>query len=143
MTTSLPSADGGPGSSHEVERVREIIFGPQMRDYDQRFAVIRRDLDRLRLELEQLAEQASDRESEQNKRAQALRREMRQADDDTRAELRQVAQKLGYEKVDRFALGDLLIEMGRHLKEGSSLTRMLGGVIQQLDEGHDQGTAAG
>ena len=110
----------------DVDRVRDIIFGPQMRDYDQRFVMIQRDLERLRQELELLNEQVGENDREQSKRVQNLRREARQSDDDLRNELRQTAQRLMIEKVDRLALGDLLIEMGNHLKTGGLLSDTLG-----------------
>jgi hypothetical protein len=57
---------------------------------------------------------------------QTLRRETRQSDDEIRTELRQTAQKLQFEKVDRMALGELFVELGNHLKTGGLLTDMLG-----------------
>jgi hypothetical protein len=50
---------------------------------------------------------------------------MRQADDDLRDELRQTAQALITEKVDRLALGELFVELGTHLKTGGSLADLL------------------
>jgi len=50
---------------------------------------------------------------------------MRQADDDLRAELRQKAQQLMTDKVDRVALGELFIELGTHLKAGGALADLL------------------
>jgi len=115
-----------PEPPKDVERVRDIIFGPQMRDYDQRFHTIQRDIERLRQELELLNEQMGELDREQGKRVQTLRRESRQSDDDLRTELRQTAQKLQGEKVDRMALGELFVELGNHLKTGGLLTDMLG-----------------
>lgn len=143
MTETQFNPEGADNSSREVERVREIIFGPQIRDYDQRFDSLRRDIERLQIELAQLLEQINDQDLEQNKRTQALRREARQADEDLRAELRQAVQKLSFEKVDRFALGDLFVELGRHLKTGGSISGMLDDVLQQLDKNRDQGSARG
>ncbi len=117
----------------DVERVRDIIFGPQMRDYDQRFHIIQRDIERLRQELEQLNEQMGELDREQGKRVQTLRRESRQSDDDLRAELRQTSQKLQGEKVDRMALGELFVEIGNHLKTGGLLTDMLGLVTDKTE----------
>jgi hypothetical protein len=64
---------------------------------------------------------------------QNLRRESRQADDDLRNELRQSTQRLMFEKVDRLALGDLLIEMGNHLKNGGLLGDTLGLLTDQKE----------
>jgi hypothetical protein len=118
-------AMSGAGTAQEVERIRDIIFGPQMRDYEQRFQAVQRDLSRLQQELDRLTDQLSEQDREQGKRLQSLRGEMRQADDDLRAELRQKAQQLMTDKVDRVALGELFIELGTHLKAGGALADLL------------------
>jgi predicted nucleic acid-binding Zn-ribbon protein len=117
-------------TSQEVDRIRDIIFGPQMRDYEQKFNTVQRDLDRLQQELDRLNEQLTDQDSNQSKKLQALRRELRQADDDLRDELRQTAERLITEKVDRVALGDLFVELGNHLKTGGSLADLLKSVTE-------------
>ena len=109
----------------EVDRIRDIIFGHQMRDYDQRFQIVRRDLERLQQELDRLAERLAEQDSSQAKRLQELRQEMRRADDDLRDELRQATQTLTDDKVDRVALGELFIEVGTHLKSGGFLVDLL------------------
>ena len=109
----------------EVDRIRDIIFGHQMRDYDQRFQIVRRDLERLQQELDRLAERLAEQDSSQAKRLQELRQEMRRADDDLRDELRQATQMLTDDKVDRVALGELFIEVGTHLKSGGFLVDLL------------------
>ena len=112
----------------EVDRIRDIILGPQLREYEQRFQIIQRDLERLQQELDHLTEQLANQDSEQSKKLQALRRDMRQGDDDLRGELRQTAQKLTTDKVDRVALGELFVELGTHLKMGGSLADLLKGL---------------
>lgn len=112
-------------SAQEMERIREIVFGAQMRTYDQNFATLRQDLGRLQQTLVQLQEQLSSREQEQSRRLQALRREMADADDSIRAELRQSTAQLTADKVDRSTLGDLFIELGNQIKSGGSLTNLL------------------
>ena len=112
-------------TAREVDRIRDIIFGPQMREYGQRFENVQRDLDRLQGEIDHLVEQLTDQAGDQSKKLQTLRREMRQADDGLREELRQTAQKLMADKVDRVALGELFIELGTHLKAGGSLADLL------------------
>lgn len=128
--------------AREVDRVRDIIFGPQMRNYDQRFQLVQRDLERLRQQLDQLQEQISEQDLEQTKRLQALRREGRQADDDLRSELRQIAQKLVFEKADRIALAELFIQIGTHLKTGDTLSSMLNDVLSQSDQDHHSDSRA-
>ena len=115
-------------SGQEVDRIRDIIFGSQIKDYEQRFQNVQRDLNRLQQEFDQLNEQLTDQGSDQNKKVQNLRREMRQADDGLRDELRETAQTLSHDKVDRMALGDLFVELGNHLKNGGSLADLLKGL---------------
>ena len=56
---------------------------------------------------------------------QKLRDDMRQSDDELRAEMREAVDRLTMDKVDRSTLGDLLIEMGNRLKADSALGSML------------------
>jgi hypothetical protein len=113
------------GAMQDVGRIREIIFGSQMRDYEQRFRLLQRDLEGLRGELEALREQSSAQSKEQAKKLQALRDDTRQSDDDLRAEMREAVDRLTTDKVDRSTLGDLLIQMGNRLKEDSALGSLL------------------
>ena len=119
-------ATSSAGAAQEVERIRDIIFGSQMRDYEQRFQVVQRDLNRLQQELDRLADQVSEQDREQSKKLQSLRGEMRQSDDDLRDELRQAVDQLITDKMDRVALGDMFVEMGQRLKTGGSLSDLLG-----------------
>jgi TolA-binding protein len=113
------------GSMQDVGRIREIIFGSQMRDYEQRFRLLQRDLESLKDELEAQREQASKQDKDQSKKLQKLRDDTRQSDDDLRAEMREAVDRLTMDKVDRSTLGDLLIEMGNRLKADSALGSML------------------
>jgi len=125
MSDEQVNATPEVGSVQEVDRIRDIIFGHQMRDYDQQFQIVRRDLERLQQELDRLAERLAEQDSSQAKRLQELRQEMRRADDDLRDELRQATQTLTNDKVDRVALGELFIELGTHLKSGGFLADLL------------------
>jgi chromosome segregation ATPase len=110
----------------EVDRIREIIFGSQMREYEQRFQTLQRDLGRLQQELDRLNDQLGEQDREQGKKLQSLRGEMRQVDDDLRDELRQAVDQLMTDKTDRVILGDMLVEVGQRLKTGGSLSDLLG-----------------
>ena len=113
------------GSMQDVGRIREIIFGSQMRDYEQRFRLLQRDLEGLQGELEALREQTGAQDKELDKKLQKLRDDTRQSDDDLRAEMREAVDRLTMDKVDRSTLGDLLIELGNHLKQDSALGSLL------------------
>jgi len=117
----------------EVDRIRDIIFGPQTREYDQKFQTLQRDLSRFQQDLDRLAEQQAEQNSQQAKKTQDLRQEVRQADDDLRGELRQTAQKLTTDKVDRLALGELFVDLGNHLKTGASDSQLSDWLTQLQD----------
>jgi chromosome segregation ATPase len=134
MTDKQDKATPEAESPQEVDRIREIIFGGQMRDYQQQFQSVQRDLDRLQAEIDRLAEQLAEQDGAQSKKLQTLRQELRQADDDLRDELRQTAQKLGTDKMDRVALGEMFIELGTQLKSGGSLADLLKGLEEKEAE---------
>ena len=131
MTEEQSQATPRADTPQEVDRIRDIIFGPQMRDYEQRFQTVQRDLDRLQQATDRLNEQLADQDSAQAKKLQALRQEMRQADDDLRTELRQTAQTLTTDKVDRLALGEMFIQLGTHLKAGGSVADLLKDLVEK------------
>lgn len=128
--SDMPVQPTAPQSSEEVGRIRDIIFGSQMRDYQQRFDAVRRDLERLQQELDRLAQQQGEQDRNQSKKLEGLRGEMRRADDALRDELRQTAQALSDQKVDRQALGEMFIQVGTQLQSGGSLADLLQGLIQ-------------
>lgn len=134
MKDKQSQAETEKGAVQEVDRIRDIIFGSQMRDYDQNFQAVQRDLERLQGEIDRLTEQLADQDSEQSKKLQTLRREMRETDDGLRGELRQTAQQLATDKVDRAALGELFIELGTQLKTGGSLAALLKGLEEKETE---------
>lgn len=123
---STEKIDANPDDkSPEVERIREIIFGPQMRTYEGNFQNIQRDLARLLQEIERLNEKLAEQDKDHGQKLQALERDVRKADDSLRAELRETAQKMIDEKVDRRVLGDLLIQLGNQLKSSGSIADTL------------------
>ena len=134
MTDKQAKAAPQLDSTQDVDRIREIIFGSQMRDYQQRFQSLQRDLARHQQEIDRLTEQLSEQGTDQGKKLQSLRQELREANEDLRDELRQMGQKLAAEKVDRVVLGELFIELGTHLKTGGSLADWLKGLGEKEAE---------
>lgn len=118
---------GVPAADPDVERIRDIIFGPQMRDYDQRFQNLLADVERLQQQLERLRTAHAELEADTARRVQALRAEAREDDERLRAELRQST-----EKVDRLNLGDLLVQLGTQLKQGATAPGVLAGLSQLI-----------
>ncbi|MCB0173053.1 MAG: hypothetical protein KDJ97_21175 [Anaerolineae bacterium] len=117
-----------------VNRIRDIVFGPQMREYEQRFQQIKNDLERMQQEMERLSDKLIDQDAEQLKKLQALQQDMRKSDDTLRNELHESSQKLTDEKVDRVTLAELFIELGNNIKSGGSLTDLIGMLVQDNDK---------
>jgi len=134
MTNGQSSASAQPEMPRDVDRIRDILFGPHMRDYEQRFQVMQRDLERLQQELDRLNEQLGNQDAEQTKKLQALRRDSRQADEELRGELRQTAQTMLNEKVDRVALAELFAELSNRLRTGNSVADLLTSLTQNESE---------
>jgi predicted nucleic acid-binding Zn-ribbon protein len=107
-----------------------------MRDYQQQFQALQRDVSRLQEELNRLSEQVAEQESGQGKKLQALRRELREADDGLRTELRESVQKLAGDKVERADLGRLFLEIGGQLTEGRSASDILQSLMAGGQEPH-------
>lgn len=121
-------------TSQEVDRIREIIFGSQMRTYEGKFQTVQRDLERLQQEIDRLTEKLAEQEKNHRDKLQANERELRKTNDSLRNELRETAQKLSDEKVDRKVLGDLFIELGGHLKTGGSLADSLKDLLEVKED---------
>ena len=119
-----------PKSIQDIERIRDIIFGTQMRQYEQLVTTLQQDIQRLEHEIVSLNEQAAERESNQTKAIHLLRQEMRDADQSLRNEARQLTQQLEQEKVGRALLGELFIELGGQIKSGGSLANLLSGLLE-------------
>ncbi len=94
MADAKAQTPAAPESPRDVDRVRDIIFGSQMRDYNLKFEAISRDLARLQQELDQLNEQLTTQNAAQTKGQQTLRQELRQADSDQRGELKAELEQL-------------------------------------------------
>lgn len=92
-----------PAQPESVDRIRDIIFGPKMRDYESRFEAVVRDLGRLQDELDRLNEQLTTKDATQGKNLQTLRQELRQAMGDLRGELKTEASKLTAQLSDQGA----------------------------------------
>jgi len=120
----------GTETAEEVGRIRDILFGHQMRDYQQRFDALRRDLERLQGELDRLRQQLADQDADQGKKLGSLRQEARDADEALRGELRETAAQLSDQKTDRAVLAELLIQLGADLKGGRSFD----GILKSLGE---------
>ena len=71
----------------EVDRLRQVIFGEQMEEYERRFVDFRRDMDRILTDLRLIQDSVTEFEKNQTKRIEVLEHEMRRANDELRREI--------------------------------------------------------
>ncbi len=71
----------------EADRIREIIFGGQMQEYERRFTDLQREMERVLTDLRQMQEDINEFSKTQTKRMETLERETRQTDDELRREV--------------------------------------------------------
>jgi predicted nucleic acid-binding Zn-ribbon protein len=105
----------------EVERIRDIIFGSQMRTYEGNFQTLQRDIDRLSQEIDRLSDKLAEQDKILNQKLLSLERDLRKSDEGLRSELRDAEQNLMNKKVDRQLLGELFIELGSQLKAAENI----------------------
>lgn len=125
-----------PLQEESVDRIRDIIFGPKMRDYEQRFEALVRDLNRLQGEVDRLNELIATKDAAQGKQLQAARQETRQANESLQAALKAEAAQLGsaLEDQDR-GHKDALQAMRQELRAADAdLRDELRAVVQRLTE---------
>lgn len=138
MPPPVSKEDALSDSTREVDRIRDILFGAQMRDYSQQFDLMQRDVERLQQALDQLHEQLTAQDADQNRKIQTVRREVRQADDELRAEQRATADQLREDKADRQVLAELFIQLGNQLKNGASVSELLEQLTRASNTATDQ-----
>lgn len=107
----------------DVELVRDILFGSQTRQYDQRFEKLAARLDRLDGQLEELDKALKAQAKTHKSHIKDLQEVTRKRSADTEATLGEMQEEissalgtLSEGKASRDSLGDLLLEMGLRLK---------------------------
>ncbi len=106
-------------TGREISRIRDIIFGAEMRNYDKQFQAIQRELEQLRQQLQQLGAQLAQQDATQTQRLSELEQTTLAADNALRNELQAAVKMLTQAKVDRVALGEMLAQIGASLKSSS------------------------
>ncbi|RRR73968.1 MAG: hypothetical protein EI684_08010 [Candidatus Viridilinea halotolerans] len=80
------------------------------------------------LEIRAARTAVSDMQDQIEQRTQAMRRDLRHAEDTLRAEVRHMTDRLDHQKTDRKALASMLIEVATRLETGNSMTGLLEGL---------------
>jgi hypothetical protein len=113
---SKPRAAAEPAGAGNVEKIRDILFGPQMRDYEHRFA---------RLE-ETLMKESADLRESTRKRFDALETYIRK-------EFEALESRLKSERDERGNLGDVLVKRIGELHDQTSAAQrdLRGAILEQ------------
>ena len=109
MTTT--EAQSTTNAMNDVFRIRDIIFGEQMSEYEKRFNAVDAQLQSLRAQME-----ASDAAAQE--RLQLTTADIQQQIADLQTLLIAKLDALELKATARVDLGDMLIELGERLKEG-------------------------
>ncbi|MCB0090789.1 MAG: hypothetical protein KDE54_22995 [Caldilineaceae bacterium] len=125
MDQSPEKAPTPKRSTNEIDRIRELVVGPQLRQNEQKIGALQKDIERLQRELRQLRSQQSEQNQTLTERLQQQHEELQDSVGEVRNELRQVTAGLDQDKVDRQKLGDLFIELGSHIKDGGAIADVL------------------
>lgn len=107
----------------EVDRLRDILFGPQMEEYARAFSDVRRQIERLNDDVRQLQDRLSEVEKAMLRRFDSLDVEMRRLNDELRREierarsrealLQQVSAQVRQHEAALNGLGDGVSELRR------------------------------
>jgi len=108
----LGEAAWKPGKA-EVDRLREILFGAQIEEYERRFADLRREMERILSDLRAVRDGVGEFEKTQTRQVETLERETHRAID----ELRREVERLGAREA---VLQQLLTQMRQ--QEGTNQT---------------------
>ncbi len=74
----------------EVERLRDILFGPQMEEYERRFSDLRREIERLTSDIRALQDRIAEVERTQAKRMDSLEIELRRINDELKRDIARI-----------------------------------------------------
>jgi hypothetical protein len=152
QAVSLPESQNRPGPAENVDRIREILFGSQMREYAQRFgqieerlmretgelrAEVRRRLDSLEAYARQEVGALADRlNTERSERAESAERTSREFGDSLRSLERRLLQSDEQVSKDLRELRQLTLERHKSLSEELTQSIAVAGSLldRRLDE---------
>ncbi len=78
----------------EVDRLRDIIFGSNIEDYERRFEDIRREQERVMGDLRMVQDSVGEFEKSQAKRVETLQQEMHRTSDELKHEMKRLGEQL-------------------------------------------------
>ncbi len=118
-----------PTQADEIARIRDILFGSHMKEYERRFRNIEEELGRQKKRIEELWQRVDDLEAKVDQNHRHVLAELRKQVDDLYTQLQRRIDQLEEESVAKVTLGDLLLEVGSRIK-GSNVTTSLQEILK-------------
>lgn len=109
-----PSLDNNE-SSQRLEAIKNLIFGENIQEIDQEFQLIKEHIEKRKLELESLIEIT---QKELNTAIDNLETDLNIRITDLDAKVDESVDDLNHRKMDRAALGNMLVTMGEKIMKG-------------------------
>lgn len=100
-----------------LEKIREILFGRQMSGVDERLAVIQGEMADLKKSVEALSAKLEESRVSSDQKLEHARRGLRMSITNAQMQLKEIAEKVENEMVDRATLADLLTQLGNSMKQ--------------------------
>lgn len=119
-------------SPNDINQIRDLIFGENIREYNRKFVEVEKELAKLH---ETVKEQSKSIQELQNKikaANQSIESTIAKSEqtflqriDDLRRELDQKLARLAEDKTDRLKIGNYLIEIGMRLKDENVMQQLI------------------
>lgn len=100
-----------------LDKIREILFGPQLSNVDLRLAAIQRELAELRGSVEALGAKLEEVRESGDHKLEHARRGLRMSITNAQMQLKDIAEKMEAEMVDRATLADALMQLGNSIRQ--------------------------
>lgn len=130
-----------PNPGKNIDQIRDLIFGEQIRDYDRRFKTMEKKLDSLRSSFEQAASDWEKRykqqEAYQKEQFDSFQKQIKEVDSRIKkwiSKIESQCEKLQEDKTDRLELANLLMEISLRLKREDLLDQLTGSSQQAANE---------
>jgi len=119
----------------DLNQVRELIFGEQMRENHHKFSALEERLDEIKNDILKAANESNQRFKQVNEEAgklhksleshiEKVKKELNDSLDSTRSQILKKIDQLTQEKTGRMELGNMLMELGMRIK-GEDLMQTL------------------
>lgn len=132
----------------EVDRLRQVIFGEQMEEYERRFADMRREMERILSDMRAVQDSVAEFEKSQTKRIETLERDLRRAHDELRRDvdrlgsretaLQQLVTRAQQQDLQSKTIQEVLQELRIAQQQHENETRVLKSALSESRDQHER-----